>query len=102
MEKIITMTLFRNLEAQVNNEEITLSKMVGLLNDRAEAKVDEWKRYAEDSIEHVILYQKRMPNRDDYDYEHGGESYRKVYDDWLMSKSMTTPNKPGYFRANND
>lgn len=34
--------------------------------------------------------------------EGGEEAYRRAVSQWDMSKSMDAPNKPGYYRANND
>ena len=77
--KVLTVALLRDLESGVAAGEITYSRMVEIINVLASGKVDEWKRYSED------------------------------YEKWVntdfasdMDRAMARPNKPGYFRANND
>lgn len=81
MEKVFTLSFVRDLEAKLNNEEISCSKFIELLNEKAQSKVDQWIRYANDLECWWILYKD---------------------DPTSMEASMNKPNKPGYYQANND
>lgn len=50
-------------------------------------------------MEHDRFYDARKPKRYEYSTE---EEYKKAYDQWALEWSVNLPNKPGYFRANND
>lgn len=77
--KVLTVAILRDLESGVADGEITYSRMVEIINVLASSKINEWKRYSED-------------------YERWSKS--KFESD--MDRAMSRPNKPEYFRANND
>jgi hypothetical protein len=58
-----------------------------------------WARYYRDLKSHHEVYNSRKPRRENYHYE---EEFKKDYSRWDMDSSLFEPNKPGYFRANND
>ena len=48
-------------------------------------------------------FEDRMENEKPYPQDYDStEEYRKEYDAWLMACSCDRPNRPGYYRANND
>jgi hypothetical protein len=59
----------------------------------------EWDEYHLEMFEHEKYYSERKPLREKFESE---EDFKKAYREWDMSKSMNEPNKPGYYRANND
>lgn len=52
----------------------------------------EWQKYYADLKAFKERMKERMPDVED----------SKAFSEWRMSLSMDTPNKPGYYRANND
>jgi hypothetical protein len=58
--------------------------------------MDQWRKDVE---EFEAKMADRKPWRDDYDDE---EKYKKALAEWEMALHCDRPNKPGYFRANND
>lgn len=53
---------------------------------------EEWERYEADLKHHEEYMKAREPEDKD----------SPEYQEWLMAYSCGAPNKPGYFRANND
>lgn len=58
-----------------------------------------WQEYYRklDAFNAMIEAEKPQP----YDYS-DDTFYRKALEEWRMRKSINAPNKPGYYRANND
>jgi hypothetical protein len=48
---------------------------------------------------HVQLYNQRKPKREDYTSD---VAWHTAFNQWSMDEAMNRPNKPGYYRANND
>lgn len=60
---------------------------------------EQWERYEEDLKRHEKRVHDTRPNTADYSTF---ESYRAATQEWEMMRSCDAPNKPGYYRANND
>lgn len=56
-----------------------------------------WMQYAEDLKAHELRMQEKEPVRDE-----DSPDYYIAKSKWDMEFAMTAPNKPGYYRANND
>lgn len=95
IKKIFKQADIRSLEFQVDSEIITRSKMVEILNDLAffYYEIDGKYQRLDDrkiSITEIISYM---------DSYKRWKSKKYVND---LEEAMMEPNKPGYFRANND
>ena len=71
--------------------------------------LEQWERYAVDMARHEEYYQKTKPTKAAYGYIGGmppdaehERAYENAYSEWHMNYSCFEPNKPGYYRANND
>ena len=43
-----------------------------------------------------------ISKRGDEEFHYAMEEYKKAYREWDRAHSMDAPNKPGYYRSNND
>ncbi len=59
----------------------------------------EWQRYAEDLKLHELRMQATEPQRDQFQ---DSVEYHSAKSKWDMAFAMMAPNKPGYYRANDD
>lgn len=60
---------------------------------------EQWDRYHFDMKAHEEFYASIRPKTEDFpDYD----SWNKALSKWLFNKACDAPNKPGYYRANND
>lgn len=57
-----------------------------------------WQRYRENLKKHEEHYESIKPDPRLY----SEEGYKRALSSWEMDKAMFEPNKPGYWRANND
>lgn len=68
--------------------------------------IEQWERYYVESKEFEERMQAKKPKREDYQSDvYGGfteEAYQKDLSAWQMAYSCDAPNKPGYYRANDD
>lgn len=71
--------------------------------------LEQWERYAKDMEAHEARVKREKPTQPEptlylsfEKYQEAMTDYRKKYNEWLMMSSMDEPNKPGYYRANND
>lgn len=65
--------------------------------------VEQWERYYEDLKRHEDICKREKPHPEDFNDLNGGEAaYTSAHNKWLMMWSCDAPNKPGYYRANND
>jgi hypothetical protein len=60
---------------------------------------EQWERYEAEKIAHDARYESLKPHRELY---FSDEEYRRDFSQWSMDEAMSDPNKPGYYRANND
>jgi len=60
---------------------------------------EQWARYYEDLAKHEERVARTRPNTADYSTK---EAFRAAEQEWEMMRSCDAPNKPGYYRANND
>jgi hypothetical protein len=60
---------------------------------------EQWDQYQEEMNTHEQRMEKKKPNRADYEH---AEEYYSAHQHWIMESLMDAPNKPGYYRANND
>lgn len=58
-----------------------------------------WDRYAASLKQHEEHYANTEPRRENYETEY---EYDQAHSKWNMGLHMDAPNKPGYYRANND
>lgn len=71
---------------------------------------EQWERYYDDLKAHENRCDKEKPKNTDYGYdsmfgfraEADRTAYNKAHANWEMMCSCDAPNKPGYYRANND
>jgi hypothetical protein len=59
----------------------------------------EWLQYFMELDRHVQHMESIRPQKDQFDNE---SAYARAYSAWSMKESCDAPNKPGYYRANND
>lgn len=60
-------------------------------------------RYEKDLENHNSFYELRKPKREKFpDGPDGDREWHTAFNKWAMDESMSAPNKPGYYRANND
>jgi len=70
--------------------------------------IEQWERYYEESAAHEKRCKECKPQKEDMDFVHPDngsfmeEKFNKAYSEWQMMWSCDAPNKPGYYRANND
>lgn len=62
--------------------------------------LDQWERYASDMELHEARVKREKPNESQFNGD--GMAFKKAYSQWQMMSSCDEPNKPGYYRANND
>jgi hypothetical protein len=79
-----------NIPAKAWNE------MKGKMEDTS---LPEWQQYYADLKKHDDHYLAIKPKQEDYRSDH---EYQTAISQWSMSWSCGAPNKPGYYRANND
>lgn len=60
---------------------------------------EQWEQYAKDMEAHEKYYSDCEPDPTDYPSE---KAYSSAMSEWHMNRSCFEPNKPGYYRANND
>lgn len=60
---------------------------------------EQWQRYHVDMVAHEKHYLSKQPQRHDYSSE---ENFNTALSSWRMDYSCFEPNRPGYYRANND
>lgn len=76
---------------------------------------EQWDRYYEDLKQHEARVEREKPIPPPLYFTHytvGGRTaetsseaariYKLAYSEWEMMRSCDEPNKPGYYRANND
>lgn len=61
--------------------------------------IEQWERYYEDLKQHEARCEREKPSKYDFDLQ---SDYDRAYSEWQMMRSCDAPNKPGYYRANND
>ncbi len=77
------------------------------LNGRETTK-EQWDRYNQEMIDHETRMREKEPKKFDYGFTHGWpdreseQKFDKAYSEWHQAYFMDMPNKPGYYRANND
>ena len=59
----------------------------------------DWDRYYEDLAAHEERVKREEPDIENYPTE---KAYLAAVSEWEIMRSCDAPNKPGYFRANND
>jgi len=59
----------------------------------------EWQQYYLDLKAHEEKMEARKPKREDY---RSDSEYNSACSEWHMAFFCDAPNKPGYYRANND
>jgi len=59
----------------------------------------EWQKYYNDLSDFDKYMAEKKPQRESFTTE---QDYNKAMSEWTMADSCDAPNKPGYFRANND
>lgn len=70
--------------------------------------IEQWERYYEDLKRHEERCEREKPQKEDMDFCHPDNSsfmedkFNKAYAEWQMMWSCDAPNRPGYYRANND
>lgn len=60
---------------------------------------EQWDRYAEELKKHKEYYDSIKPKREDFETQ---DQFNSTLSEWQMNESCFAPNKPGYYRANND
>lgn len=55
--------------------------------------------YEKSLAHHKMYYDARKPKREDFASD---IAWHTAFNKWAMDESMSAPNKPGYYRANND
>lgn len=64
---------------------------------------EQWEQYEADVKEHEARCEREKPLPENYTDMAGGElAYMAAFRAWQMMRSCDAPNKPGYYRANND
>lgn len=70
---------------------------------------EQWDRYYSDLKSHEDYCESIKPKKEDYGYiknmppdPDGERKYESALSEWHMKLSCDAPNKPGYYRANND
>lgn len=64
---------------------------------------EQLERYGLDLLSHEQRCENERPRPDEFNDLNGGEAaYIAAYRAWEMVRSCDAPNKPGYYRANND
>ena len=63
---------------------------------------DDWKQYYEQMDKHVAYMESIRPKQSNYQAIGCTPSFKQAMNDWDMAWSCDAPNKPGYYRANND
>lgn len=89
--------------------EYALSKGYTHTGQMSEAEVDaaltpgttpeQWERYYVEAAAHDKRMEETKPVREKFSDQ---GSFDRAFSAWLMESSCNAPNKPGYFRANND
>jgi len=71
--------------------------------------LEQWQAYEKSQAEHESYYKSIEPKKSDYGYinnmppdAEGERAYESAYSEWHMQLHCSAPNKPGYYRANND
>lgn len=69
----------------------------------------QWDQYEIDKAKHEERVKREKPLEPEAtlylsfeEYQEAMTDYRKKYSEWQMMSSCDAPNKPGYYRANND
>jgi hypothetical protein len=81
------------------------NSMKGKMEDTS---LPEWQQYYKDLKEFQESMYTKEPKREQFGWNNGWHSeeqerdYHKAYSEWDMALSCDAPNKPGYYRANND
>lgn len=60
---------------------------------------EQWNQYEKELAAHEEHYAKTEPDPEDFPTE---QAYTSALSQWRMDRSCFEPNKPGYYRANND
>lgn len=64
---------------------------------------EQWEQYEVELKAHEERCEREKPHPEDYNDWNGGEAaYCAASKAWQMMRSCDAPNKPGYYRANND
>lgn len=66
---------------------------------KAKTESPEWQRYYADLAKHNSYYDGRKPKRENFASD---AEWLTAFNEWSMDEAMSAPNKPGYYRANND
>jgi hypothetical protein len=71
--------------------------------------IEQWDRYAQDMERHEAHYRATEPKKEAYGFtdkmwpdESSERAFQNAYNEWHMNWSCFEPNRPGYYRANND
>lgn len=72
------------------------NEMKGVMEDTS---LPEWQKYYADLKAHNDTYAKAKPVRENFPSEN---EYLIALNNWSFDEAMSAPNKPGYYRANND
>lgn len=67
--------------------------------EKADTSSPEWERYYADLKAHKEFMKLRQPRVLDFQTL---ADYQNAYSRWQFDSAMSAPNKPGYYRANND
>ncbi len=95
IKKVFKLETIRGLDFQATRGEITLSKMVETLNDIAFF-------YYEIDGKYQRLDDRKIPIHEIISYMDSYRIWEATKYDSDFDRGMSEPNKPGYFRANND
>jgi len=78
------------------------------LNGKETTK-EQWDRYESDCAEFEARMRLIEPKKKDYGFDNkmwpdfeSEKAFNEAYSEWHKSYFMDAPNKPGYYRANND
>lgn len=64
--------------------------------------IEQWERYYEDLKQHEERCKREKPLMPEHNTDENMKAYSKAESAWRMMCSCDAPNKPGYYRANND
>ncbi len=60
---------------------------------------EQWEAYEKELAAHTALYEESKPHPRDFDND---DDFNKAHNKWSFEFWQTRPNKPNYYRANND
>lgn len=82
------------------------NEMKGVMEDTSLPEWQEYYKALKDFEERMAAKKPMRPDRewfpDDASFERALDGYQIRFGEWEMARFCDAPNKPGYFRANND